>query len=336
MPAFLKSKIFIALVVVLALAAGLAIGAAYWAMKQIEAPGPLAEARLHVVEKGAGVNQIARELEEAGVISDGRLFRLYVRYRRLDSGLHAGEYQFGPAISMADVLAQLVAGKTVQHLITVPEGLTSYEAAAIVAAAEGLVGGVEPPPEGSILPETYSYSYGETRAAVIRRMQDAMRQTLAELWQSRAPDLPVKTPEEAVTLASIVERETGVPDERPRVAAVFANRLRKGMRLQADPTVIYGITRGKTSLGRVPEPKDLEIDDPYNTYRVAGLPPGPICNPGRAALAAVLNPIKTTELYFVANGTGGHAFASTLEEHNRNINRWRRFLREQRNKANQN
>ena len=335
MPAFLKSKIFIALVVVLALGAGLGIGAVRWALLQIEAPGPLAAAQVHIVPKGAGVSQIARDLEAAGIIADEKLFRLYARYRKLDSSLQAGEYEFEPGVDMEAVLAQLAAGKTVLRFVTIPEGLTSREAAALVAAAGGMMGIADAPPEGSILPETYTFTLDENRAALIARMQDAMAETLAELWAGRAENLPVKTPEEAVILASIVEKETGLPEERQRVAAVFVNRLNRGIRLQSDPTVAYAMTKGERELGRPLRFKDLEIKDPYNTYYAAGLPPGPICNPGRAAIAAVLNPIESKELYFVADGTGGHVFAETLVEHNRNVAKWRKIDKEQRRQRRQ-
>jgi UPF0755 protein len=335
LPAFLKSKIFIALIVVLALGAGFAVGAVHWAFQQTEAPGPLAAARVHVVPKGAGMSQIARELEAAGIIADNRLFRLYARYRKLDSSLHAGEYEFQPAVSMADVLTQLAAGKTVLRFVTIPEGLTSREAAALVAVAVGMKGIADVPAEGSILPETYTFTLDENRAALVGRMRDAMKETLAELWAKRAENLPVSTPEEALVLASIVEKETGLPEERQRVAAVFVNRLNRGMALQSDPTVAYAITKGQRELGRALRFKDLEVKDPYNTYYKAGLPPGPICNPGRDAIAAVLNPIESKELYFVADGTGGHAFAETLAQHNRNVAKWRKIQKEQRRKLRQ-
>jgi UPF0755 protein len=198
----------------------------------------------------------------------------------------------------------------------------------LVAAAQGLTGKAEMPAEGSILPETYTYALDEERSAVVERMRQSMREVLDELWPKRADNLPVKTRQEAVVLASIVEKETGLPEERPRVAAVFVNRLRRGMKLQSDPTVAYAITRGKRQMERPLRFKDLEIKDPYNTYYTKALPPGPICNPGRAALAAVLNPIETKELYFVADGTGGHVFANTLIEHNRNVEKWRKVQRE--------
>lgn len=335
MPAFAKSKVLVALVVILALGAGFGIGAVRWAFHQIEAPGPLAAAQLHVVPKGAGMSQIARDLEAAGIIADEKLFRLYARYRKLDSSLHAGEYEFQPGISMEGVLAQLAAGKIVLRFVTIPEGLTSREAIALIAATQGMKGIVDLPAEGSILPETYTFTLGEDRAALVGRMQQALKDTVAELWATRAEGLPLKTPEEAIILASILEKETGQNDERERVAGVFINRLNRGMALQSDPTVTYAITKGQRELGRPLIFKDLEVKDPYNTYYVTGLPPGPICNPGRAAIAAVLNPMATKELYFVADGTGGHAFAETLAEHNRNVAKWRKIIKEERRKLRQ-
>lgn len=334
-PAFLKSRIFIAVVALALAGAAVAAGAVGWALRQIDAAGPLAEARVHVVPAGAGVNRIARSLEEDGIISDQMLFRAWSQYRRADASLQAGEYEIPAGASMAEILDLLVAGKTVLHRVTIPEGLTSYQVAALINEAAPLTGAAEIPPEGTVLPETYTFTRDEDRAAIVGRMSDAMTGTLAELWVERAADLPIKTPEEAVILASIVERETGVPEERPRVAAVFVNRLRKGMRLQSDPTIIYVLSDGKGRIDRQLLFKDLELKDPYNTYRVKGLPPGPICNPGRASLAAVLNPPKTKELYFVADGTGGHVFATTLAEHERNVRKWRKIEREIRRKMRQ-
>jgi UPF0755 protein len=331
----LKSRVFITLIVLLTIGAVSAIGTVRWAFQQIEKPGPLAIVQVHVVPKGVGMNQIARDLEAAGIIANDKLFRLYARYRKLDSSLQAGEYEFEPDVSMAAVLAKLAAGKTVLRFVTIPEGLTSREAIALVADAVGMKGVADLPPEGSILPETYTFTLDENRAALVGRMQDAMKKTLADLWAKRADNLPVKTPEEALVLASIVEKETGLPEERQRVAAVFVNRLNRGIALQSDPTVVYAITKGERDLGRALRFKDLEVKDPYNTYYVAGLPPGPICNPGRDAIAAVLNPIDSKELYFVADGTGGHAFAETLVEHNRNVAKWRKVQKEQRRQQRQ-
>ncbi|MEC8165372.1 MAG: endolytic transglycosylase MltG, partial [Pseudomonadota bacterium] len=226
------------------------------------------------------------------------------------------------------ILGLLMAGKTALRQVTIPEGLMVSEVVAILDVAPALEGTTPVPPEGSILPETYSYQFGETRAEVLNRMSKAMQHLLADLWANRKPGLPFKDPIEAVILASIVERETGVAEERSRVAGVFVNRLRRGMRLQSDPTVAYAATNGKQPLGRPLTRKDLDAAHPYNTYWIKGLPPSPISNPGRAALAATLNPLETDELYFVADGTGGHAFAKTLAEHNRNVAKWRKLQRE--------
>jgi UPF0755 protein len=239
-PVFLKSKVFIAFLAVVLAVVAVAAGTVAWALQRIEAPGPLAEDRIHIVPSGAGVNRIATNLEETGVITNSLLFRLYVRYRNADMKLRAGEYELRSGASMAQVFDLLVAGKTVLHRVTIPEGLTSYEAVALLNARGPLTGTAEIPAEGSILPETYAFTRDQDRSEVVAHMKEAMTRTLAELWDNRADDLPIKTPEEAVILASIVEKETGIAEERPRVAAVFVNRLRKRMRLQSDPTVIYG------------------------------------------------------------------------------------------------
>ena len=319
--------------VVLLLAA--AVGILVWANDAVHQPGPLSEERVVVVPRGAGLKAIAGQLEDAGIVGDQRLFHLYARYRQANRNLRAGEYAFPARTSIHEALQILVEGKAVSRFVTIPEGLTSFEAIALVNQAEGLAGESAVPAEGSILPETYTFSLNEERSALVGRMTQSMTDTLAELWVNRAGDLPVKTPEEALILASIVEKETGLPEERPRVAAVFVNRLRRGMKLQSDPTVAYAITRGKRQMERPLRFKDLEIKDPYNTYYTKALPPGPICNPGRAALAAVLNPIETKELYFVADGTGGHVFANTLIEHNRNVEKWRKVQRELRHRQRQ-
>jgi UPF0755 protein len=233
-------------------------------------------------------------------------------------------------VSPREVVAILQSGETIVRRLTVPEGLTSARVLELVDGAEGLQGHVgRMPEEGRLLPETYHFSYGDDRADLVARMEEAMEIALARLWLERSDDLPFATPEDALTLASIVERETAVERERRRVAAVFINRLRRGMRLQSDPTVVYALTEGEGVLGRRLVRDDLRIDHPYNTYVNTGLPPGPIANPGRASIAAVLNPAETRELYFVADGSGGHAFATTLDEHNRNVARWRRLRRQQ-------
>lgn len=312
------------------IALGLALLLALAGIWSYAGPGPPArsgEVTTVVLEKGSGVNRIGETLEAAGVISSAGLFAVAARLSGAAGELKAGEYEFRSGASMARVLADIRAGKVVRHLITIPEGWTSGMALDAVNRHPALVGIVAEPPEGSLLPDTYQVERGETRAAVVQRMRAARDEALAKLWAARQPGLPVSTPEEAVILASIVEKETGVAAERPRVAAVFVNRLRAGMPLQSDPTIIYGVTRGRP-LGRGIRASELAADTGYNTYRIVGLPPTPIANPGRASLEAVLNPPKTDELFFVADGTGGHAFAVTYDEHQRNVERWRAIERQ--------
>jgi len=275
-----------------------------------------------VLERGAGARGIAAALKTAGVIRSKTVFLVMAK---LGGGsLKAGEYAFTSGESMAGIISDLKAGRVVRHFVTVPEGWTSAMAAEAVNSSPVLTGEAPVPPEGSLLPETYEVRRGDDRAKVIARMQAAQAALLNLLWANRRPDLPYKTPEEAVTLASIVEKETGVPSERPRIAAVFLNRLKAGMRLESDPTVIYGVSKG-APLGRGLTVSELAGETPYNTYKIAGLPPTPIANPGKAALAAVLNPPQTSELYFVANGTGGHVFATTYAEHQANVAKWRQI-----------
>ncbi len=301
--------------------------AAVWGWSAFRAPGPLAEPVNVVIPRGAGLESIARRLAEAGVIADTTLFAVGAQAIGKARGLKAGEYRFPAAVSAQDALGIIERGETVVRQITLAEGLTSVQVAEMLEAADGLEGAVgEVPPEGSLLPETYHYSFGDERAAVVRRMRTSMAEAVARLWEQRAEGLPFETPAQAVTLASIVERETGLPEERGLVAGVFVNRLKRGMRLQSDPTVAYGIAGGD-GLDRPLTRSDLREETPYNTYVIAGLPPGPICNPGLASLQAVLNPTETDYLYFVADGTGGHAFAKTLAEHNRNVVKWRRLQR---------
>jgi UPF0755 protein len=307
-----------------ALAAG---GVVMWGFSAFVTPGALTTDTRVLIVRGAGLRDIAATLAEAGVIRHRLLFIAMTRWHGDQDHLQAGEYNFVPRITPAAVLATIRAGRVVIRKLTIPEGLTSTQIRDILAKAEGLSGSPLTAPEGSLLPETYDYAWGDTRAGLIRRMAAAQRTTLEALWRERQTGLPLTGPREAVILASIVEKETGAASERARVAAVFHNRLRRGMRLQSDPTIIYALTGGKTRLGRNLNRADLAIDHPYNTYRIKGLPPGPIANPGRAALIAVLNPVKSTELYFVADGSGGHAFAKTLKEHNRNVAKWRRLLR---------
>lgn len=299
-----------------------------WALHEYERPGPLTEEAMVVIPPGASVAGIARRLEDAGVVDEALLIRLGARFEGAEQTLRAGEYAFPAGVSARGAVAILRSGKTVVRPLTVPEGLTVRQVAALLDGTPWLEGELDPlPPEGSLLPETYHASRGDTRADLVGRMQAAMDQALAAAWQDRAPDLPLASPEDALILASIVQREAGTPEEAPRIAGVFINRLRRGMPLQADPTVLYAVS---DRLGRLDRPltrADLAVDSPYNTYLVQGLPPGPIANPGREALAAATRPEDTAALYFVADGNGGHAFATTLAEHNRNVARWRRIER---------
>ena len=236
------------------------------------------------------------------------------------SELKPGEYSFQKNASLRDVIGTIVEGKVVQHAVTIPEGLTSEQIVARLSDNDIFAGTVrEMPREGTLLPETYKFPRGTTREQVIQRMQQAQKRVLAEIWERRNPDIPVKTPEQLVTLASIVEKETGKADERSRVAAVFVNRLRQKMKLQSDPTIIYGLVGGKGTLGRPIKRSEIQQPSPYNTYVVDGLPPGPIANPGRASLEAAANPARTRDLFFVADGTGGHTFTETYDQHQKNV-----------------
>ncbi len=273
---------------------------------------------------GEGLSGMARELQKAHVIRSALMFRIMARFHGHENALHAGTYLFPSGASAKQVLTQIEAGKVEPTFVTIPEGKTSAQAVRILMAVQGLTGDVDVPPEGSLLPETYLYQRGETREAVLERMLKAGRDTLNQLWAHRQKGLPFATKQDALILASVVERETGLASERPRVAAVFVNRLRLNMRLESDPTVIYGVSHGEP-LGRGLLKSELETDTPWNTYTEPKLPVTPICNPGRASLAAVLNPAPTKDIYFVADGTGGHAFAATYEDHLVNVARWRQI-----------
>jgi UPF0755 protein len=305
---------------------GVLAGVAGWqALRLYHAPGPLAAPVQLVVPRG-GTGVIAGALRAAGVIADPRAFTIAAWATREAGPIRAAEFAFPAGGSLAEVLGVLRTARPVQRRLTVPEGLVARQIAALVEHAEGMVGEAAMPAEGAVLPETYAYQWGDDRAALLRRAAAAMDRALAEAWAGRAEGLPLANPREALVLASIVERETALPEERPRIAAVFLNRLRRGMPLQSDPTVAYA-AGGGAPLDRPLTRADLDRDHPFNTYRIRGLPPAPIAAPGLAALRAVTHPAESEALYFVADGTGGHTFARTLEEHNRNVARWREVER---------
>lgn len=311
-------------------AAGAAIGAGV-AIHHYMAPSDLTEPKLVLIERGQGVSSIAQTLDQEGVITQPLIFKIAARF---GESLKAGEYEFPAHISMAETVQMMQEGKVFDRKITIPEGLTSYQIVKLLNERDDLEGEITTiPKEGSLLPNTYHFIKGESGQDKINEMQTAMTKTIDELWETRAEGLPFTTKEEALVLASIVEKETGVPEERLRIAGVFVNRLRQGIALQTDPTVIYAITKGKIQdegkgpLGRRLLLKDLEINSPYNTYKNAGLPPAPIANPGEAAIAATLNPEQNDYIYFVADGSGGHVFSKTLAEHNRNVAQWRKIRR---------
>lgn len=296
-----------------------------WFQQTLQADGPLETSAIVYVAPGASTKKIAADLQDAGAISSPEVFYYGSKLQASAlKGLKFGEYEIPAHASMQAIIELLQSGKTYQRHVTIPEGLTSAEIVEIVNSAEVMTGHIDTiPPEGSLLPQTYNYSRNDARAGLIKRMTEDMRKTVDDLWAKHTSNPLVKTSEDAVALASIVEKETALKDERPRVAGVFYNRLKLGMPLQSDPTVIYAITQGKEKLGRPLSHADLESASPYNTYAHAGLPPTPIANPGRASLEAVMTPEKNDYIYFVANGTGGHSFARTLDEHNRNVTKWR-------------
>ncbi len=308
---------------VFVLAALIGLWVVYWG------PGPSAkegEATIVTLPSGAGVSAIAANLKSAGVIRSTDLFRAAVSLSGADRKIRAGEYEVPSGASLATVVGLLVDGKAVRHYVTLPEGWSSAQAVDILMKQPVLTGEVEAPAEGSLWPDTYEVARGETRASVVARMQRAAKTKLATLWAQRSPNTIVTTPEEALVLASIVEKETGLASERPEVAAVFTNRLRLGMRLESDPTIVYGVTKGRP-LGRGIRASELRAQTPWNTYLIDGLPPTPIANPGEEALKAVLNPPRSEYVFFVADGTGGHVFARTYPEHLLNVARWREIER---------
>ena len=315
--------------------ASIAVGAAlYLGKERFEAPGPLPEDKVVNIPRGLGIRDIAALLQREGVIDQPYVFIGGVMVLKARGELKSGEYKFTKNASLADVVDTIVENKVVQHALTLPEGLTSEQIVARLLENDALTGQIkEIPREGSLLPETYKFTRGTTRAQLIERMQHDEKALLKEVWDRRSPDLPLKSPDELVTLASIVEKETGRPDERSRVAAVFVNRLKNKMRLQSDPTIIYGLTGGKGSLGRPIMKSEIEQPTPYNTYVISGLPPGPIANPGKASLEATANPARTKDLYFVADGTGHHVFSETYDQHQKNVAKLRAFERETPDKA---
>jgi UPF0755 protein len=317
-PFVVAGNAIITIVLVLMIGVG---GGYIYGRQKIEAPGPLQEDKIVNIPARAGMTDIADILQREGVIDNNRwafigsVFALKAR-----SELKPGEYSFQKNASLRDVVGTMVEGKVVQHAVTIPEGLTSEQIVARLSENDIFAGTVrEIPREGTLLPETYKFPRGTTRDQVIQRMQQTQKRVLSEIWERRNPDIPVKTPEQLITLASIVEKETGKADERSRVAAVFVNRLRQKIKLQSDPTIIYGLVGGKGTLGRPIKRSEIQQPSPYNTYVIDGLPPGPIANPGRASLEAAANPARTRDLFFVADGTGGHAFTETYDQHQKNV-----------------
>ncbi|GAA0543136.1 UPF0755 protein [Rhizomicrobium palustre] len=318
-------KNFIAFVVVVGV---LIAGIIEWGYAAFTAPGPVAKEgkeTIVVIKPGIGTKAIADSLKDAGVTDHPEVFAIAAYATGRNKALKAGEYAIPDRASMKAIMDILIAGKSIQHKLTVAEGLTSQMAYDLVKDDPVLLGEAGAvPAEGSLLPETYLFQRGETRKDLLAKMKKAQKEVLDRLWENRAPNLPIKTKQEALILASIVEKETGIPSERPHIASVFMNRLKIGMRLQSDPTIIYGITKGYP-LGRRINRSEIEAATPYNTYVIAGLPPHPICNPGKDAIAAVLNPIESKDLYFVADGTGGHVFAETVEQQNIHVAAWRKI-----------
>ena len=310
------------LIITAALAIG---GAAVYVYVQYTSPSNMAQERDIIIPQGTGVRGIAEIFQRENIITEPLIFLAGVRFSQLDRSLRAGEYHFPARVSPKRAAEILANGDTVKRFVTIPEGLRSGEIVERINLVDGLSGEITNiPADGTLLPETYQFSFGDTKQSIIDRMRTAHDQMVEQLWPGRQEGLPFDTIEEAVILASIVERETGVAGERARVAGVFVNRLRRDMRLQSDPTVAYALSPEKR-LERPLTRKDWRFESPYNTYVNAGLPPGPITNPGREAFYAVLHPAATEDLYFVADGTGGHAFARTLDEHNRNVAKWRRI-----------
>ena len=298
-----------------------ALAALFFLLQSWGGAGPAPRNTTVTIADGTSLNAAARQLEEAGVVGSAQRFLILSKLLGSSAPIKAGEYRIPAGLSQADLLKMLQGGKTLQRFVTIPEGWPAVMVRDAIMKADGLTGEVAAPVEGTVLPDSYSFQRGDTRQSVLDRMQGAMVRYLASAWQKRKPGIAVNTPRDALILASIVEKETGKPSERRTVAAVYSNRLKRGMPLQADPTVIYPVTKGRP-LGRRILRSELQRDNGYNTYAKAGLPIGPIANPGRASIDAVLDPAPSSALYFVADGTGGHVFADTLEQHNANVQKW--------------
>jgi len=323
-----------AIITIFILVAVVVGGVLFVGKQRFDAPGPLAQDKIVNIPHGSGIRDIADVLQREGVIDQPWVFVGGVLVLKAREGLKAGEYQFSAHASLRDVVATIVDGKVVAHQISIPEGLTSEQIVARLLQDDILTGNIkEIPREGSLLPDTYNFTRGVTREQIIQRMQAAQERMVKEIWERHSPDLPLKTADQLVVLASLVEKETAKPDERTRVAAVFVNRLKQRMRLQSDPTIIYGLVGGKGTLGRPIMKSEIDQPTPYNTYQIDGLPPGPICNPGRASLEAAANPARTRELYFVADGIGGHVFADSYEQHQKNVARLRSMQTDQKDRA---
>jgi UPF0755 protein len=309
------------------------VGALAWLLKESRSPGPLAADKVVMIVREDDAGSIADQLERAGVIDSATWFNILTLLDGNRGALKRGEYAFKAGMSMNEIENELLAHRVVRYKLTIPEGLTSEQVVDRLHEDTVLTGEIrETPREGSLMPDTYYFERGDTRLSILSRMAKIQTKTVDEIWKGRAPDLPIKSPWEMLTLASIVEKETGKPEERPRVASVFVNRLEKHMRLDSDPTIVYGLVLGKGTLGRSITKADLNQSTAYNTYIIDGLPPGPICNPGKAALEAVANPARSKDLYFVADGTGGHAFAETLDQHQRNVAHWRQIEKDVKDK----
>ncbi len=320
----------------------LAGGGAYAMKTAYEQPGPLDHSTVVVIPPGEGLTGIASRLQREGVITDSKVLLAGFYWDRTKSyftgnkapALKAGEYEIRKNASMRQVIDTLIEGKAILMKVSVPEGLTSYQIVELLKAQPDLTGDLtEVPAEGTLLPDTYKFSRGTERKEIVARMQADAKRFVAKQWETRSTRVPFKSPDEALIMASLVEKETGKADERDRVAGVFLNRITKRMRLQSDPTIIYVVTHGKGALGRGITKSEIEDKNEYNTYQIEGLPPTPICNPGRAAIEAVLNPAETKDLFFVADGSGGHAFAASIQDHQKNVLRWRQVEREAKAKA---